>query len=245
MFTELLRLAAGKPVFTADYYILDPVSGKVLAFVDWNDPTHLVVQTDSTKQVRPPQPSALFAGRLAVQPTAAGTFYISNRVINTWRYLHDGTGCSMLHVFARTGSPTGVQVLSATARNNAAVTGHNIYTSGDTVPRILTRNGATTVIIGGALAAGTAGSYISYDYQTAAVECAIHLKSARYAKTEDSAPAAGDPDRALVLLNGETSSGSDFWWQGQWAATAATRLWSASTRARWQEYIRAAYGIAP
>ena len=243
LFAGLLQLAAGKPVFTADYYIIDPTSGKVLAFVDWNDPTHLLIQTTTALQVRPPAPSDRFNGRLAITNSLAAVQYTSNRAASAFRYLHDGTGCTVLHVFARSGSTSGFQALSATARNNAAVQGHNFYFNGGVTPAHLTRNGATTVFSGSSAAAGTGGTYATMDYQTS-VECAAYTKSARTGLTVVNPPAATDPDRTLTILNG-TVAPSDFYYQGEWAASAFTTLWSAATRSAWQEYLRAAYRITP
>lgn len=38
-----LSLAQGRPVFTADHYFSDPNTGKVVGFIDWNDPTRVAV----------------------------------------------------------------------------------------------------------------------------------------------------------------------------------------------------------
>jgi len=87
---ELKALCAGGTLVSPRWWILDPVSNRVLAFVDELDPTHLFIQTDSTRQVQPPQPDPR-TGVLVFTFTGA-EWYDSTRLPAAWQYLHDGTG---------------------------------------------------------------------------------------------------------------------------------------------------------
>ncbi len=90
LFAEVLRISRGYPVFTTDYYILDPLTpgGGVLAFVDWNDPTHLLLQTTQGLQVRAPALDPKYHGKGSV--TFSAHRYISTRAASAWNFLHYG-----------------------------------------------------------------------------------------------------------------------------------------------------------
>lgn len=92
-------MAAGRPVFTADYYAVDGASGKVSAFVDWNDPTHTLAQATSANQVAIPAAHADFAGKLCANFTGSER-YQSNK--DVWKPMHDGTGSTCCCVFTAT-----------------------------------------------------------------------------------------------------------------------------------------------
>lgn len=90
LFNQVLANSAGRPIFTADYYSVDPVSGKVLAFIDHNDPTHLLQQTDNTKQVSIPTTSAALNGAVAASFTGT-QYYTSNRAPSEWQFVWSNT----------------------------------------------------------------------------------------------------------------------------------------------------------
>lgn len=89
---SIVALAAGRPVFTADRYTVDGVSGKVAAFVDWSDPTHLLSQSTSGNQVAIPAPDAGANGQLSMTHISASlTNYASNRAPASWVFLQNTT----------------------------------------------------------------------------------------------------------------------------------------------------------
>jgi hypothetical protein len=112
-------------VFTPGYFILDQASGKVLAFVDWNDPKHLLLQTDSTKQVRPPVRDV--NGRWAADFTML-PYYQSNRSTTYWAYTANGVGFRAIGLFTPS-SVTGSLALLSTLQA-ANVQGLQVFTSG-------------------------------------------------------------------------------------------------------------------
>lgn len=84
---KTLVASAGRPVFTSDYYIVDPTTGKVAAFVDWNDPNHLLVQSLSARQVVIPTADAAMNNRLCAT-FAGGQVYVSNRPAGYFHYVN-------------------------------------------------------------------------------------------------------------------------------------------------------------
>lgn len=91
LFGMVLALSAGRPVFTADYYAIDGVSGKVASFIDWNDPTHTLAQATSANQVAIPATHANYAGKLCVTFTGS-EWYVSSRPASYYAPWHDGSG---------------------------------------------------------------------------------------------------------------------------------------------------------
>lgn len=117
----ILALAAGGPVFTPDKYVEDPSHlGYVLRFVDWNDPTHWLVQTDTAKQVPLPATHADFANKKCAVHTGV-EWYDSNRAASAWKFLHDGTGEWLTSVLTPTASTPAGSYFSTTL--DAASTG--------------------------------------------------------------------------------------------------------------------------
>lgn len=105
LFAAVLALSAGRPIFTADYYAVDGVTGKVASFVDWNDPTHVLAQSTDARQVDVSAPHVDFAGNLCATFVAAddagnGNFYASNRAVAAWKFLHDGSGARLVHTMS-------------------------------------------------------------------------------------------------------------------------------------------------
>jgi hypothetical protein len=104
LLAAVLAASTGRPVFTADYYAVDGVSGKVASFIDWNDPTHTLSQSASGNQAALPAAHADFAGNLcatfdASAAAGSGTYYTSNRAAASglWNYLHTGSGHRVSH----------------------------------------------------------------------------------------------------------------------------------------------------
>jgi hypothetical protein len=92
-------------VFTADYYAIDGVSGKVASFIDWSDPTHTLAQATSANQVALPAAHADYPGRLCATFTGVER-YASNRAGATWNYLSNGMSMSVHAVCTPTATNT-------------------------------------------------------------------------------------------------------------------------------------------
>ena len=103
---DILGLFSGQPVFTADYYAVDGVSGKVAAFIDHNNPAHLFEQAVSGEQVAVPAAHADFGGKTCAT-FAGGQRYTSNLAIGSWKFTHDGSGCSTYSLFTPTNLASG------------------------------------------------------------------------------------------------------------------------------------------
>lgn len=107
-------------IFTASYYTVDGVSGKVASWVDQLDASHALTQSTSAAQVSVPAQDALFAGA-AVASYAGAQYYDSNRAASAWIAQHDGVGCEQIHVLANTQSTTGLaMVIAGTSRASLA-----------------------------------------------------------------------------------------------------------------------------
>jgi FAD/FMN-containing dehydrogenase len=154
LFQRVLALSAGRPIFTANYYAVDGVSGKVSAFVDWNDPTHVLAQTTSANQVAIPAAHADFSNQLCGTFTAHA--YQSNRAVAQWIFAHDGVSCERVEVLTPTSAVAVPQVVSTTVWAAVAAgaqlyyTGggawnHSIYTSAAGISAINSPFGAATV----------------------------------------------------------------------------------------------------
>lgn len=86
-FRTVLALSASRPIFTADYYAVDGVTGKVASFIDWNDATHLLAQATSARQVPAPTVDSALNGRLAAV-FSGGQVYESNKTASFFNYLN-------------------------------------------------------------------------------------------------------------------------------------------------------------
>lgn len=231
-FDALRSLAAGKPVFTAGLYAPDGVTGKTGGFIDWNDATHQLVQATSANQCAFPAGEAAFGG----VPTAAflgSQRYTSNRAASAWRYLHDGTGCTVYNVLFPTHALTdSVQVILCTASDYRAGTGTMIGFGATGGAAYIARFGswsASTSVFGVDTTSGafyTGHAYIqSYSYveggspefrlgYPSGPEYGLPLVTA--SGSTAIAPAAGDPSSTLVL--GATPAGGSGA-KMRWAAT--------------------------
>lgn len=117
VFGAILQLAQNYPVFTADYYAVDGITGKVASFIDWNDPTHTLAQAVSAQQVAIPATHADYGGKLCAS-FAGSQWYDSTRVPSRWAFLYDGSGGGLFTALTNTG--TGVSRTMGTAPSTSA-----------------------------------------------------------------------------------------------------------------------------
>jgi hypothetical protein len=122
-FGDVLRLVNNRPVFTADYYAVDGVSGKVASFIDWNDATHTLAQASSGSQVAIPAVHADFNGKLCATFTGAEQ-YTSNRAAPSWAFRHQGISSEEFCVI----TPTGVSGIGGLHDTSATATTFGTYT---------------------------------------------------------------------------------------------------------------------
>lgn len=151
LFEQVLALAQGRPVFTADSCAV--VGGKVVAFIDWNDASHALTQGTSANQVATPVAHADFSGQLCA--TFVAHAYQSGRPAAQWQFASNGISCERVEVFTPT-SGAGVNVISTTvmlalgAGSQLYYTGggvfhHSVYTSAPGVKAVDQDFGAATI----------------------------------------------------------------------------------------------------
>lgn len=97
---QVKTICAGKPFFKADNYTLDGVSGKVAAFVDLNDATHVLTQSTASNQCNIPAVSGsnVMNGAVVANFVQSSTKYRSNRAASAWDFLSDGSGFRSFYV---------------------------------------------------------------------------------------------------------------------------------------------------
>lgn len=126
LFEEVLALAAGRPVFTADYYALDPVTGKVAAFIDWNDPTHMLVQSTSANQCAAPGTIAgVMAGSTVATFASNLTYYRSNRPTASWDFCSNGAGFRIFYALRRLSGGSANALVGCTNNASSPTTGYD------------------------------------------------------------------------------------------------------------------------
>ena len=243
LFEAILRNAAGKPVFTADYYAVDGVTGKVAAFIDWNDSSHTLAQSTSALQVNLPTVDSRFAGALTITATQANTRYVSSRAASSWRFLHDGTGCSVVHACTVKNSGA-VQVLGANCRNNVAGIGYNGYhPSSSSEPKVVTRTSAGGVLFSFGLGVQTVfDTALWHQHDFSGTDASIYSRGRRATSAVSGTPSSADGDRTFSLLNGDTSV-SDFTYYGAVAFAAYLTYQTPDQRYVIARFMRERYGI--
>ncbi len=165
-FKAVLGLAASRPVFTADNVVLDPASGKVLRFVDWNDPTHYLEQTDSTKQVAAPVAHSDFNGQKCATFTGV-EFYVSNRAASYFKPWHDGTGASSVNTFFPTDTVTVATYYAAGTFNGSGPGFGNAYQPTTPAYVSLVRSGSvgSNAVIASTTGGAVSGGIYRFQYQ--------------------------------------------------------------------------------
>jgi hypothetical protein len=139
LFERALDIYAYGFAFTGSRYELDGVSGKVLRFVDWLDPTHYLAQATSANQCAVPAATAAVRNAL----TAAfdsNPFYVSTRAAAEYSYLHNETDSSLIFGGIN-GSTAGTRYMVAT-RDASGTSGVDI---GMSLSRNTTPNNAYNV----------------------------------------------------------------------------------------------------
>lgn len=201
LFQIVLALAAGRPVFTADYYAVDGVSGKVASFIDWNDATHTLAQATSASQVALPAAHADFANRLCATFSGA-QYYVSNRAATTWSAGHNGTG----ETYWMTCTPLagGATQRPLATRTGGSSVGWSLGWDSGTTINYAVGNGTSLIVNANSetLAPLSTPLYFEIGYLEGAPtpEAAVRKKSAVSANADSSAaPSAAAPAATLSL----------------------------------------------
>ncbi len=194
----------GDSWFDASNYTVDGVSGKVASFVDRNDATHSLVQATSGNQVAIPTSNASFNNA----PTASFVlssvnYYVSNRALTAWRFLHNGAGCTVVWVGAKKAA-VGNQALYGSI--NQSVSGGNgpgveVYTF-DTSSNVRSYTGTNGgAVFNGLVTGGLALSTPTYLVTTyGSPNFAVYAKSTSAASgTQSISPVATNPSSVLTL----------------------------------------------
>jgi hypothetical protein len=240
-------MARGRAIFTPGKYLEDPLHpGYVLRFIDWNDPTHYLEQTDTTKQVALPTAHADFAGSLSAHFTGV-EYYVSSRGAGEWTYRHNGISHEE-YIILTPLMASGVGGLHDTS-NPATGTDSGVYTyfSGTASNwRVAILNAAGTVAIhtGNTVTNGTPtylGLRSSGDGTQAGSTFTKYVKSAPTAMSTSAAPMAGAPGATLTLgRRVATNQLATMRWAGSFFFPAL----SAVERAQFQAYVTQSTGIA-
>jgi hypothetical protein len=231
----LTYLMQSYPIFTADYYAIDGISSKVAAFIDWSDPSHLMAQSDPLKQVAVPAAHADFGGKLCANFTGAQVYH-SNRPLSTFRYIHNGTGMTLLSIHTPLAG-NGVLIATRTGSNNLGRGANiNIYTTTADVLWGAGNGTQSLYVLGATSITNGAATYLSMDYQeNVTFEWQGWVKGTMSnSGTTTNSPSALDGLGLLSLGGGVTDTGLAVM---RWRGAAATLRWTAQQRAAWQQYI--------
>lgn len=234
--------------FDASSYEVDGVTSKVGAFVDRRDATHKLVQATSASQVDVPTTEVTMGGALAASFLAAQG-YQSNRGAAAWRFLHDATGSTALHVWlpqAEAGSRMIVSTMNGATNGPGAMhytgasTGFNWWAgnAANAAGGILSGNGGARFVNGTAsyavyrLGSGSSPQYHGQAKSTTAVSGSL-----------TNTPNTGDPTASLVLGRDTAGNlGKTMRWR---MSCFWNRYLTDSDVAVVRSYVQSQLGIAP
>lgn len=236
---DVLPLAQSRPFFDAAFYAVDTISGKVNAFIDANDPTHLLLQSDSTKQVAVPAPHADFGGALCATFTGAES-YVSNRPATQWVTEHDGVSSEVFLVF----NPTAADVwfLGATA-SNAGVAGAHYYCDGNLRHHLSTSAGGAVINAadGGPIAVGVPTYLVVRHQASGSPQYAVSRKGAVITSGAYAIPADPGPAAQPFELGGRAAA---LYAPMRWTTAGFFPALDPTQRATVQGWIQTARGVA-
>jgi hypothetical protein len=245
LFASILTLAAGESCFTADYYIVDGTSGKVLDWVDWNNPALFFEQPLTANQVAVPAAHADYGGKLCATFTGVEFYHYSGGV-TLCRGLHNGTGKRQVLVFTPT-TLTGNNTYLAT-RSGSSTIGYSMAINGSAQINVNVSNGTSNIFglnAPGALAAGTP-TYLETHYLEGggSPEGEIFVKGSSLDTSDSSGtPSAADSTNTMCLGAFPTgSSVAQFRWRSLFPLMPNL---TAAQQALMRAYILSDTGIAP
>lgn len=208
-FATILALAAGRPVFTADFYVVDGVSGKVRSWVDQSDPTHVLDQSNTARQVALPASHADYGGQLCATFNDTG-LYVSNRAVSAWKFGHDGTGVSSYVTCTPTEAPaTANRFIYGTHSAAAGPYFLLLAVNAASTYRLEISDATVNVYAQTATIAANVATWISFHYATTRnPDVLLKLKGATANESDlTGAPNAADP-RGSLLFGANISFGN-------------------------------------
>lgn len=233
--------------FDAESYEVDPLTGKVLRFVDRLDREHGLVQRDPAAQVALPSPDLLAWGGAVTAPFTGTEWYVSSRARGAWRFLHDGNGMEAITALVPTA--TTLMATIATRAGNAVAPGFTQYLDVTTAhARSFVANDAGAGI---AQYTGTATLNVLAAERPAYIDSAFgpsglaHRVRGNLIASSAATGAASTRDPAASLWLGADSATTKRA-SMRWRATYLfRRVLSATERAIVQAYIEASSGPPP
>lgn len=138
-YAAIITASGGLPCFTADN--IDQTGGKLVSWIDLNDPTNLLTQATGANQCALPAPHADFSGVKCATWTGVEN-YASNKAASFWDVLHNGDAMAIA-VLTYQGVGTGVFLVAETTFSDTI--GFTAYfLGGTTFLHSISRTGATS-----------------------------------------------------------------------------------------------------
>lgn len=187
--------------------------------------------------VAPPANDPLFGGAPTLV-TNGTQWFDSNQPPSFWRFLHNGTGCTVITVFAPVGVAAGSGLIISTRSSNQ--TGFTQYRTGAAVGLFINENANTIVNQAHGTLVGGAPTFIAHTFSGSAYQC--FLKSTLLnAGAPTGIVSAGDSQATLRLgARPDGTSGIAM----RWAETLIyPRVLTSGDWAVVYAYIQARYGI--
>lgn len=194
LFCRYLIAAANFPTFTCGKVVEDPSHlGYVLRFLDYNDQTHWLEQTNPALQVQMPVAHADYLGQLCVTFTGA-QYYTSNKPPAYWNWYNNGAFSGSV-VLTQTGG-AGANTLIHEASSSFGT--QLLFRLNDTQIQFGVYRSASAILNATKAAIGTP-QHISM-YVDGAASPSISLKSTGNAAATAALPgSSATPDRTFVF----------------------------------------------
>jgi hypothetical protein len=240
LFAQVLALSGGRPIFTADRYTVDGVSGKTAAFVDWSDSARTLAQATSAQQVALPASHASFSGSLCAT-FAGGQWYDSNQAAAFWDYMVDGAGVTSILVSEPT-SAVGFQGYATTAFSGINP-GYFLYgNAGD--PNLAIYGASGVAVVSSSFGAGALAPYVlTIEHGTSRTPDWSAKRTGTAAATGAYGAAVGSPTESTLRLGayGNGSNPASM----RWRALLTFPLLTSAQLAIVHAWIQADTGLAP
>lgn len=244
----MLALAAGRPVFTAGNPANIIIAGKVVSFVDWNDPTHFLTQPNVAIEVPAPVADPDFNGKLVI--TSDGTQgYQSTKPASFYSYTMDGVSFESFRVFAPSNVGGPAMLLDGTDVS-PGIGGYQAYLGG--VPGKSTATLLNTVGSSVNASYGTlitnAPIYTDIRFELAGAGSQYELRTRGTLEASgpySSPPSPSGPSRDPLRILTNSYPAITFAFVGRWAAVLHFPALTPAQRAIVHAWLLQEYGIAP
>jgi hypothetical protein len=242
-FGDVLTVALNRPVFVADYYAVDGITGKVSAWIDYNDAAHQLVQASNSNQVVVPAAHADFGGKLCATFTGA-EYYVSNKPAAYYTFEHDGNGGSILLVCTPTNTAAGGRPVCTRTVGATIGVGLAFDVAGAGNVGLYVSNAAGAFVSIGVAQVQNVATYYLVSYRLGiSPGAAVYIKSALAVSiTSTTAPSGAAPANTLSL--GGQSNGANLA-AFRYRALVLGDYLGPAERAAQQTWILADTGITP